>query len=177
MNNRFFSFLILSMSWIINHCWAVSPFTVEITNENLDQKRLPQLILRPAAISSDLHDCAIPTPLKKQSITATYDGLRNSLSLSLADQRPPKGKIVIYLCSASLPGHEKPMPYFSVSDSTEVLKISLRQDKKSGLITAAITTEPPNLAMINSTVDLPLGGIPFAPLGDASSDSETESHS
>lgn len=177
MNNRFFSFLILSMSWIINNGWAAGHLTVEVTNENLDQKRLPQLILRPAAISSDLHDCAIPTPIKNQTLSIIYKGLRNSLSLSLTDQEPPEGKIIMYLCSASLPGQEKPMPYFSVSDNAEMLKISLRQNKRSGFITAFITTDPPNLVMINSTLTLPLGGIPFAPLGDGSLDSETESNS
>lgn len=78
--------------------------------------------------------------------------------------------MVIHICTTTINGHGVQMPFFSISDTANTLRLSLRL-KNDGYIYAAITTSPLNRT-IDNTLEIPLGGIPFIPIGEASSDDE-----
>ncbi len=127
--------------------------------------------MRSAAVSNDLDDLEIPMPAQKRTSTGTYLGFRNSLGLYISDEKAPNEKMVIHICTTTINGHGVQMPFFSLSNTSNTLRLSLRL-KNDGYIYAAITISPLNRAMVNNTLEIPLGGIPFIPIGEASSDDE-----
>ncbi len=154
------SLILLTSCFFIKHMHAAGPLAINITNIDLDPAKVPQIVMRSAAVSNTLHDLELQTPNRGEVVSGRYIGIRNSLGIGLEDVTVDDEHLKIYICSATTSDTGRSKPLFSVSEEATSLAIQLRQGLEDTII-AVLTTIPPDLISLNMPLQIPLGGIPF----------------